>query len=55
MGALMPRSANFGPVERIKETCREQRGVTWLEGLFQDARFAVRQLRKTPASPPSLC
>jgi predicted permease len=38
----------FGWTESIKETCREQRGVTWLENLAQDIRYGARQLRKNP-------
>src|SRR6266567_8409461 len=38
----------FGWVESIKETCRDQRGVRWIENLIQDLRFAARQLRKNP-------
>src|SRR5882762_4053302 len=38
----------FGWTESIKETCRDQRGVTWLENLRQDIRFGVRQLLKNP-------
>ncbi|MBI3415459.1 MAG: ABC transporter permease [Verrucomicrobia bacterium] len=38
----------FGWAESIKETCREQRGVTWLENLAQDIRYGARQLRKNP-------
>src|SRR6266567_933784 len=38
----------FGQVDNIKETCREQRGVTWLEDLVQDVRFGLRMLRKNP-------
>ncbi len=37
-----------GPSESIKETCREQRGVLWIENLLQDLRFGARQLRKSP-------
>src|SRR2546427_7441422 len=36
----------FGWVESIKETCREQRGVSWLENLGQDIRYGARMLRK---------
>src|SRR6266481_991121 len=36
----------FGWVDNIKETCREQRGVTWLEHLIQDLRCGARMLRK---------
>ena len=28
----------FGWVESIKETCRDQRGVSWIENLGQDLR-----------------
>src|SRR6266436_8847390 len=38
----------FGWVDNIKETCREQRGVTWLEHLIQDLRYGARMLRKNP-------
>src|SRR5213596_528901 len=38
----------FGWVESIKETCREQRGVSWLENLAQDVRYSARMLRKNP-------
>src|SRR4030095_11199703 len=38
----------FGWVESIKETCREQRGVAWLEQLIQDVRYGVRMLHKNP-------
>src|SRR5215467_10894454 len=34
--------------ESIKETCREQRGVTWIENLLQDIRYGVRILRNKP-------
>ena len=38
----------FGWTESIKETCRDQRGVNWLENLAQDIRYGARQLRKNP-------
>src|SRR6266568_1619312 len=38
----------FGWVDNIKETCREQRGVTWLEHFIQDLRYGARVLRKNP-------
>ncbi len=38
----------FGGTESIKETCREQRGVRWLENLARDIRFGTRQLCKNP-------
>src|SRR5579863_7069407 len=38
----------FGSAESVKETCRDQRGVTWIENFFQDLRYGARQLRKNP-------
>jgi putative ABC transport system permease protein len=39
---------DFGRVEQTKEECRETRGVHFIETVFQDVRFGVRQLRKNP-------
>src|SRR5678815_2481742 len=38
----------FGWAESIKETCREQRGVSWIENLGQDIRYGARMLGKNP-------
>lgn len=38
----------FGGIEQTKELYREQRGLPFLETLVQDARFALRGLRKNP-------
>ena len=38
----------FGWVESIKDTCRDQRGVSWIENLGQDVRYGARMLRKNP-------
>src|SRR6266853_2345881 len=38
----------FGWVESIKETCREQRGVSWVENLLKDVRYGGRMLGKSP-------
>jgi len=35
--------------EQRKEECRDMRGVYLVDNLLQDARFAMRQLRKSPA------
>ena len=39
----------FGGVERMKETYRDQRGLRFVAGLMQDARYAGRMLRRDPA------
>ena len=36
----------FGGVEQIKEACRDEARYPWVEHFGQDARYAVRQLRK---------
>src|SRR5207244_3577368 len=38
----------FGWVESIKETCRDQRGVGWIENVVQDVRYGGRILCKNP-------
>jgi putative ABC transport system permease protein len=38
----------FGGMDRAKEECREERGVHFLDALFQDLRFATRMLRRNP-------
>ncbi|MEO6568802.1 MAG: ABC transporter permease [Opitutaceae bacterium] len=38
----------FGGVDRLKETARDQRGFLWLEHFGRDLRFAARQLAKSP-------
>jgi len=38
----------FGRIDSVKETCREQRGIAWLEEFMQDIRFGLRMLGKNP-------
>ncbi|MDB6037801.1 MAG: macrolide transporter ATP-binding/permease protein [Verrucomicrobiales bacterium] len=38
----------FGWAESIKETCRDQRGVGWIEQTVQDIRYGARILVKNP-------
>jgi len=38
----------FGGVERFKEECREERGGMWLEMVWNDVKFGLRMLRKSP-------
>jgi putative ABC transport system permease protein len=39
----------LGGIEQLKEQVREQRLGNWLHSVFSDCRFALRQLRKSPA------
>jgi len=38
----------LGGGESTKEAYRDQRGLPWLETLWQDVRYGARQLRKNP-------
>src|ERR1700676_500204 len=38
----------FGGVEQIKESAREQRISIWLDQFWQDLRFGARMLRRNP-------
>jgi putative ABC transport system permease protein len=46
--AMRRARLEFGGLERAKEECRESRGIGWMEVLGQDARYALRTLRKSP-------
>lgn len=51
MSAEESRSAalrSFGGVEQIKEECRDVRGVRVIEELWQDMRYGLRMMRKSP-------
>jgi predicted permease len=39
----------FGPIEAVKESYWEQRGLPSMETLIQDTRYALRRLRMAPA------
>ena len=38
----------FGGVEQIREECRDMRSVNWIQDFFQDLRFGMRVLAKSP-------
>jgi hypothetical protein len=38
----------FGGVEQKKEECRDADRLRWVEDLFQDLRYGLRQLRRNP-------
>src|SRR6185437_10328879 len=40
--------SSLNGTERLKEECRDARGMRWLEDTLSDVRFAVRTLRKAP-------
>src|SRR5205085_9984525 len=40
--------SSLNGADRLKEECRDVRGIRWLEESISDIRFAVRTLRKTP-------
>src|ERR1700735_3186834 len=39
----------FGPIDQIKESCRDTRRVGWTQDFVQDLRYGVRMLRQSPA------
>lgn len=40
---------DFGGVDQVKEIARDQRGFGWFDPLWQDGRYALRQLAKSPS------
>ena len=52
--ALRQASIAFGGIERTKDDTRDVSGVSWLEILLQDFRYAARGLRARPAFTASV-
>src|SRR5262249_30042998 len=40
--------AEFGSVSRVREECREARGMALLDGAWGDIRYAARMMRRSP-------
>ena len=47
--ALRRARLEFGGFDQVKDECREARGVSFVETLVQDLRYAARTLRHSPA------
>lgn len=46
--ARLEARRQFGGIAFAKEATRDERGLPWIESIAQDARFALRQLRRHP-------
>src|SRR5688572_11603086 len=40
---------SFGGIEQAKERCRDELRFIWLEQMYQDVRYALRSLAKSPS------
>jgi predicted permease len=47
--AMRRARLEFGGVDRVKEECRQARGLRFVDELRQDVRYAMRSMRKAPA------
>src|SRR5690348_18311957 len=53
--ALRRARLTFGGMDQTKEECREARGVSFIETMIQDLRYAMRLIRARPSfSAPAL-
>src|ERR1043166_6841330 len=39
---------SFGGVEQIKEECRDARGIRFIREVWQDLKYGLRMLRRSP-------
>jgi predicted permease len=46
--AEMAAKREFGSLDLAKEECRDERRTRWLDDLWQDVRYAMRQMRRSP-------
>src|SRR5215469_1575451 len=46
--ALSRARLALGGLDQVKEECREARGVAAIEATFQDLRYAMRGMRRSP-------
>jgi len=47
-GAEQAAQREFGNAELVKEVVRDQWGWRWVEDLFEDTRYGLRRMRKSP-------
>ena len=47
--ARLKARREFGSVDRVKESARDEQGFPLIESLWQDVVFALRQLRRSPS------
>jgi putative ABC transport system permease protein len=48
-GATRRARLEFGGIDQVKDECRDARGISFVETLMQDMRYAARTLLRSPA------
>ncbi|HEY5227865.1 MAG TPA: ABC transporter permease, partial [Opitutaceae bacterium] len=46
--AMTRATREFGHMDSVQETCRDERGFLWVSQLGQDLRYGLRMLRRSP-------